>query len=199
LIDQINFIVYICPKYSHMAPIPFWYSDIKKWTKLTKDSAQLYIAQSDSRLNSTIETANNISNTSDKLFGIITTLLTAGISYGYTGTNCYLQGVAIFVVIIATIALLLLLPNLNKYNICTLGEEPRKFFTPAFIENDFSPDEQYLNLASYIIQVNQSKINHNSSVNDERQARVQRTKVALLFMPSAFLLAIFWSLYWHCL
>jgi hypothetical protein len=175
-----------------------WTSDIKKWSKLSKDTAQLYVSQSESRLSATIESANLITSATDKAFGLITTLLSVCIGYLFTGSDCYLKGVSFFILINGIIALLFLFKNMNKYILCTLGEEPQIIFKSSFIDNDFSPEEQYINLAFQVIESTQSKIDHNHYVNAVRQSRLQRTRITLLFIPTAFILANLWCLYWKC-
>jgi hypothetical protein len=175
-----------------------WSSDIQKWSKLSKDTAQLYISQSESRLSATIESANTITNATDKAFGLITTLLSISIGYLCTGADCYLKGVSFFILINGIVAILLLLKNMNKYNLCTLGEEPQIIFNSQFVDNDFTPEEQYINLAFQIIESTQSKIEHNHLINAIRQSRLQKTRICLLFIPTSFILANLWCHYWKC-
>jgi hypothetical protein len=193
LIDQVNFFVYICPKYYHMASIPFWETDIKEWNKLTKDSAQLYISQSETLLSGTVDTANNISSTTDKLFGLISTLLTICINYSITGTDINLKAISIAVSLNCFISLIMLLPNLNKYSICLPGEEPKNIFTSNFIDNDYTFEEQYQNLVFQIIQTIQSRITQNHKINNRRQDTIQRVRYALVMLPVTIAISILWS------
>jgi len=172
-----------------------WTTDIIEWADISPESAQLFIAQGEARLKATEETASSLDSSNDRMMNIITSLLSVSLGYMFAGSQEYLQAVSFFVLCISTVSGAFLLSNLKSYPICTVGEEPKMVFTSQFIDNSYSPSQQYLNLVCQVMETIQYKISHNHLVNTQRRARLDRAKRVALFIPLAFLLAALYQ-YW---
>ncbi len=167
-----------------------WQTDIVDWTKLTEQSAQFYIHLAESRLKSTEDTANIITASNDRLLGIITMLISASFGYLFTGDQTYLQCVSLFILLSCSVAAVFLLRNMGKYELFTIGEEPRQIFTSAFVENNiYSESQQYLNIVFQMMEIMQLKIDKNRQINLIRQSRLEKAKRILVAIPLSFLLA----------
>jgi len=173
-----------------------WSTDIHDWTKLTKDSASFYMSQAEARLKSTEDTSNILVASNDRLLGITTTLLSVSIGYLFTGSELFLQTTAFFIILFCAGSGYYLFQNLREYNIFTGGEEPKLIFTSPFVENEYSPEQQYLNLVFQMMETIQYKIDQNKITNQLRRRRIGRAKQIMLFSPLAFLFA---SVYLHLL
>ena len=172
-----------------------WSSDINDWSKLSKDSAQLYINQAESRLSATENTSVVLTNSNDRLLGIATSIISVSLGYLFTGDQPYLRTVSFFSLVICIIASFFLLQNLRKFHLYTLGEEPKFILNSSFIDNDFTESEQYLNLVFQIMETIQYKIDQNHLTNSVRQSKLGIAKIILLIIPSSFLFAAFYQLF----
>jgi hypothetical protein len=173
-----------------------WQTNIEDWTKLTEQSAQFYINQAESRLKSTEDTANILTTSNDRLLGITTSLVSVSIGYLFAGNQIYLQAVSFFVLLVCLIAGFYLIQNMSKYEIYTVGEEPKIIFNSPFIDNSYTKSQQYLNLVFQMMETIQMKIDKNHLINFVRQARLDKAKKVLLTIPLAFALA---AVYLHLL
>jgi hypothetical protein len=106
-----------------------WSTDIQNWIKLSDESAKFYLSQAESRLQATIETANVITASTDRMIGIVSTLTSFSIGYLFARSDAYLKSVSFFVLLFCAFAGFYLIQNLAKYEIGTLGEEPKLIFT----------------------------------------------------------------------
>lgn len=166
-----------------------WTTDIKEWATISHESAQFYISQAESRLKATEDTSNALNASNDRLLSIVTSLVSVSIGYLFAGTQPYLQAVSFFTLIVCLVSGIFLLLNLEKYSIYTVGEEPKIIFNSPFIDNQYNPSQQYLNLVCQMMETIQFKIDQNHLTNSKRIARLEKAKRIVLLIPLAFLLA----------
>lgn len=163
-----------------------WQPNIQDWTKIDPDSANLFIAQAESRLKETTDTYNLTSTRTENYLAIVIALIAGAIGYIFAGEKPYLQATSTFALVPTLIAAYYLAKNLTQFTVYTVGDEPKAIFTTNFVD-DFSGNNQYLNLVYYTMRSIQFKIDENRETNIKRVRNNAYARIALLTTPIAFL------------
>lgn len=171
-----------------------WCTDIVKWNKITLETAELYLALAEKRLDETVETAKNISDKNDKLLTLGISLITLMLSY-ITISSWNLVGVDYFITtLVIMISFLLiqlwfLIRNMMSFKLGTKGEEPKYILIKDFV-GKHKKNEQYLNLVLHVCETYQNKINCNHIINVKRNKRLTIAIYLIIGLPTSFLLGL---------
>lgn len=165
-----------------------WETDIKDWTKVSKDTANLFISQSEKCLNETVETSKSISSKADKILTILIPAITALVAYLCNTLFIIKKTDSLFVVgslvlIVLLISIIFCYKNFVKYNVAVVGTYPNELVTSELIDADFSPENQFSNIALWLCENMKSGIVHNEITNARRMRNNTLAIRALLFIP----------------
>jgi hypothetical protein len=176
-----------------------WKTDIKDWTKITEKTAALMLEQCESVLKETLETAKSISAKAEKILTILIPIATALITYLFSKKLSELlyflplTGLFCLPVLLGSIAFSYF--NFLKYEIAIPGDEPKKLVVSAFIDQNFSDNQQYVNMVLSICENIQRRIDINERANAIRttwNTRSIKTLGLLILCPVfSYLLSLY--------
>lgn len=171
-----------------------WEVQLDDWTKISSETANLYLDLATVRLDETIETSKSITEKNDKVLGILMAFITGLLGYVSTkgwnlfGYDYFITSIIISILFTA-IPLLKLTINLKFFTLGTKGEEPKFILKQPFIE--YEEKEQYLNLVLHMCETYQKKIDINLDCNTVRRKRLNFAIYSLLtILISYFLLSV---------
>ena len=169
-----------------------WKTDIKRWSKLDLNTAKFYIQEAETRLNETVQTYNINSTRTYWLLVVAMSTVSTAMGYLFSGGDLYLQATAGFSLSFSLVAIIWLYKNLKSYDVYTVGEEPKILFTSKFVDV-FEGEKQYLNLIFQTMETIQFKIDNNHITNNRKMRNNKIARIAIVFMPLAFVLAIIYQ------
>lgn len=171
-----------------------WTTDIKDWTKISKDTAALMLAQSECLLKETTETAKLISARADRLLPILVTAETGLLIFilqNMVTHACfnmlYLSALLAFICVLISIIFCYL--NFKHYEIRVPGEFPNRLVLSQFVDKPFTEDLQYINMVLSVCENIQDRISKNEIANDYRINNSRKSLRALLWLPICPLVA----------
>lgn len=160
-----------------------WNFDVVQWDKLTKDSANFLLSQSEKYLNETVDSSKTISEKSNKLI----TLIAPG--------SIALSAILCIPVLLRSVYFLY--KNIVHYKVFVSGELLKNIATKEFIDNDFDENEQYINYVINSLEHIQYKIDQNAINNEVRSRNNEKALKNLLFLlacPAISFIATNWFL-----
>lgn len=147
-------------------------TDIKNWSKLEEKTAKLMLDQCETALRETTDTAKSISEKAEKITTILLPVTTAVITYLFTQNW---SNLTMFLPLTAICCLPFLLTsigfaylNFSQYEIAIPGDFPRNIVRTEFVDKEYTPDQQYVNLTLSICENIQRKIDINEQANTRR-------------------------------
>ncbi len=173
-----------------------WTTDIKNWTKVSKDTADLMLSQCEAILSDNVDTSKSISAKAEKLIAILVPIASAIIVYllksGQTFNFLTLTAGVAFIIL--GLSIYFAYQNFKHYTIYIPGDLPKNLVASKFIDNEFSQDQQYINMILSICENVQARIDANEPLNKKRVDN-NRTSILLLFiLPLCPVLSYFYFL-----
>ena len=165
-----------------------WVSDIKDWSLIKDETADLIIEQGSTVLKETCNTDRIVSEASNKILSIIFTLGGAMVIYlvNFFSTEGSKQTVfalsACLILIVLSISFYHAIKNFQKYEISVSGLYPKDLLTTNYIHEKFTDRLQYLNMVMTVGERLQQSISINNEVNGERSANNHKAQKWLFFI-----------------
>lgn len=163
-----------------------WVSDIKDWTKVSKETADLILSQGESVLTEDVSTAQSISTKAEKLISILTPIASAIVVYLFSKsgqTLNFLTLTAILSFIVLGLSIFFAYRNFRHYEISVPGDYPKKLAASKFIDNALTPDQQYINMVLSICENIQARIDLNERLNSKRIDNSRISITLLIILP----------------
>lgn len=178
-----------------------WKTDIKDWTKISKETADLMLSQCEAVLADNVDTAKSISAKAEKLLSILVPIASAIVVYllksGQTFNFLTLTASISFVLLGLSIYFAYL--NFKHYEIAIPGDFPKKLVLSKFIDNDLSKEQQYISMVLSICENIQERLDVNAPINDKRIDNNRLSIFFLITLPACPVLSYFYFLVCeHC-
>jgi hypothetical protein len=176
-----------------------WRTNIQDWTKIKENTAKLMLDQCETALKETADTAKSITEKSEKILTILLPITTAVLAYLFSRTPADLRN---FIFLTAICALPVLLAsiffaykNFVKYEVFIPGDFPSRIVQSVFIDNEYTADQQYVNLVLNICENIQRKIDINERTSKARSHHnvlaIRVLGLIILAPAAAFLISLF--------
>jgi hypothetical protein len=165
-------------------PSQNWKTDIKDWRKLSKDTADFILAQAETLLKETLDTANSITVRAERIITLQVPLLVGLLVYIFNNLKDISHFLPLTAVLCATVIISSIAAcynNFKKNEIDVPGEYPKNILSSRLIENKFDEKEQYLNMVINQCENFQLRIDKNDKLNVLRMKRNMRSLNIFIF------------------
>ena len=161
-------------KLSKMKDTATWRSDIKDFSLITKDMADLMVKECELALSGSIDSCESVINRADKIIALYIPICTALTIYvlpkikDFKTLHTLLMADKLFFsaficFVISIMGLIICLFNTKSYVIRGVGSDPKKLVSSTYIDNEFEKDLKYIFACVAICENAEARIKKNEN------------------------------------